>query len=237
MFDDIHELCGPVMQMHVDQILENERNEIKQIKINCPSHNSHYAHVKRVIELLLKLDDDEFSALYQNISSDINLKNMYYICAFLSDTELIKKLSNSMESFNLLLNNFKDDINYHIQNWFVTITYENIKLLMSYGCDCIILFKLTYIARDYTSMKYIIDMMTKDQLDIISYNIITAGGLRYSGSGKYKGLVEILILDKFHDLGLNYMSIINDNFNDNMRIKTTALNNATLIVECYYIIK
>jgi hypothetical protein len=85
-------------------------------------------------------------------------------------------------------------------------------------------------------MKYIIDMISIDQLkDIIDG---TANIIRYATHIKYHCLIEILIIDKFNELDdKSYITIINNNYIHNIKSHSFYIDDISLVVECYYIIK
>jgi hypothetical protein len=226
VFDNIHELCGPVMHERINTTVKKEIEEY-----NMKFEHNYATDVEKYRTELLSMTDDEFNAIYRAIylleNKDIKDLNLNYICAILSDTTLIKKCINTL---NEVLKRI--DPIYNINSM---ITLESIMLLAAHNFDNVVLLLLAYYALDYISMKYIINIMSIDELKTIVYD----------NSDVYRvisciGIVEILLMDKLFEFGHSYVSKMHDNYNrfiSGHKVLLRRLSINEVIVECYYIIR
>jgi hypothetical protein len=229
VFSNIHELCGSVMQEHINSIVKKEIDEY-----NMKFEHNYAADIRKYRTKLLSMTDVEFNALYHNIyQSEINeindIKVLYlnYVCAILSDIKLVKKCINTL---NELLKRI--DIIHKINSM---ISHECIMLLIAHNFDNTVLLSIVYQTHDYVSMKYIINIMSFDELMTVAYNKADMFNINC-----YKGLIEILFMDKLYKFGHNYALIMHynyDRFIKGYNIYARAFLTKEVIVECYYVIR
>jgi hypothetical protein len=138
-----------------------------------------------------------------------------YIFACVSNITLLRKCL-AISKLPIIAALMACERNKDAELFYIHIDLESCMLLHEHGCDLISLLSIAYLLKDYNSQKYIINHMTEIDL----FNIIHVD--------RYKGLINILLMNRIHDLQDNHLKLICNSYIINQYHNP--------VIKCYYII-
>jgi hypothetical protein len=227
-FSEFYEKCGSFMQSEIIRCINAECSERKPYDYDLEKSCATY---------LLSMNDDDFYNLYlELISVEGDLENYYTadytvsMCktACLFNEQLLHRcIAISALPIDILLERASISICNYIQ-WNI-YTY---KLLYEIGINIFSLLSIANLSNDYIAMSYIIDNMT--ELDLGNYLIHKFEAQIY----KFKGLLNILIINKINSIGSKYLKFwCKTRMLNALKIIEQGVIANDFIITCYYIIQ
>jgi hypothetical protein len=194
----IHEICGPIMADRISKLIIDMKHDYDH-KYDSSDHKN-LDRIDACFTFLSTMDNDKFNSIYMGIPekwADYEHKDEFDYCyieytrAILSDPSLINRcLAISEEPLNMAINNICRMVWLYGEQIPWNFDVECYRLLWQSGCNIINLISIAERKCDYTSIKFIIDILTERDINYM----LSSNNHRYF-------ITDILLIDKCKQCG------------------------------------